>query len=250
MNKNGGFLHQLLAVSTDLDQQARAIMEETVNTFTKKAEHFDGIKKVYSPYDDAGEKLPPEIKEVVTTVGEKLSYAKESVIKAMDVTLSKEETNSSGEAKAELIVDGLSFGTFSATSFIALERYLEKIRDEYKAIPTLDPTRRWTKETSSGRDLREAIEVKYRSEKKARPLVLSPATMQHPAQVQLVTDEIQVGKYDTTYSSGRMTPLEKSNLLAKLDTLIIEVKKAREIANQAKVKEVEIGEKIFNFIHT
>jgi hypothetical protein len=246
----GNKLHQLLAVESDLAQQSRAIAEETVTTFTKKADHFDGLQKVYLPDDDAGEKIPPEIKEVVTTVQEKLDYSMKSMTKAINATLSKEETNSSGKARANLSVDGVEFGSLSATAFIALERYLEKIRDTYKNIPTLDPTTSWSKNDSTGKLLYESKEdVKYRYVKKIVPILLSPATDKHPAQVQTVTNDVQVGKYLTVYRSGRLSPTEKSNLLEKIDTLILAVKVAREKANQAEVINTDIGNKIFDFIH-
>jgi hypothetical protein len=246
----GNKLHQLLAVESDLAQQSRAIAEETVTTFTKKADHFDGLIKVYTPDDDAGEKIPPEIKEVVTTVQDKLDYSMKSMVKAINATLSKEETNSSGKANAPLIVEDTNFGTFSATSFIAMERYLEKIRDTYKNIPTLDPTCSWTKKDTTGKVLYESVEdVKYRYVKKSTPVTLSPATDKHPAQVQLVISDSQVGKYVTVYRSGRLTPTEKSNLLERIDNIILEVKKAREKANQADVKNVEVGKMLFDFIH-
>lgn len=246
---NGNFLHQILAVEPDLVQQARNIMEECVNTFTKKAEHFDGVKKIYSPNNDNEEKVPPDIKEIVTTVSEKLDYASVAVIKAIDATLSKEETNASGLAKADLVI-GKKTVTLSATSLLALEKKLVGIRDEYKTIPTLDPARTWTKENQTGRDFFVApIETKYRVVKKQRPLIMAPATDKHPAQVQLVTDEEQVGKYETTYTSGKFTPGEKSEILGRIDDLILNVKMAREKANQTEVKQVKLGEEIFNYIH-
>jgi len=246
-----GQLHQLIACEPDLAQQSRNIIEETVNTFTKKADHFDGITKLYEAYDDKGEKIPPETKEVVTTVMDKLDYSSKAVIKAINATLSKEETNASGLARAKLVVAGFDFGELAATSLISLERSLVAIRDEYKAAPTLDPTKAWTKSDSSGRVLSQTSEeVKFRSVKKRKALTLSPATDKFPAQVQLVDDEEQVGIYKTVYFSGRLTPLEKSVLLEKIDTLIIEVKKAREKANQAEIVNVEIGKKIFDYIHS
>jgi hypothetical protein len=246
---DGNLLHQIIAVEKDLEQQARAIVEEATNIFNKKADHCDGIMKVYKSYDEAGEKLPPESKEVVTTVKEKLDYTKESLTKAINTTLAREETNGSGRAVAELVVGNTNFGKLSATSFIALERYLEKIRDEYKAIPTLDATKSWNKESSSGRNLYISQDTTYRTTRSNVPLVMAPATDKHPAQVQLVQKDSQVGEYHTTYFSGRITSLEKSLLLGKIDDLIIAVKKAREQANQVKVVEVDIGKKIFDFIN-
>lgn len=243
-------LHALLAVEPDLAQQCKNIMEECVTTFTKKQEHFDGIAKNYSPFNEGEELVPPEVKEVVTTVSEKLDYVKDSVIRALDATLSKEETNASGTAVAPLVVNGKTLGNFSATGYLAIEKFLVRIRDQYKAIPTLDPTRTWKTEDQSGRNLwASPVEVKYRTVKKAKVITLSPPTDKHPAQVQLVQDEVQVGKYDTVYTSGRLSPAEKSKLLGNIDELILAVKQAKEKANQVEAKQVKLGDLLFKFIH-
>lgn len=243
-------LHQLLAVEQEISRQSKDIMTETFNTFTKKADHFDGVQKLYKPYDEDGEKIPDEIKEVVTTVSEKLDYAKKIVIRALDGTISKEETNASGKARANLTVDGVDFGDLSATSLIALANILKDIRAEYLGIPTLDPTRTWSKADTTGRMLYETpVEVKFRAVKTKVPLVMAPATDKFPAQVQVLDADKQIGKYETVYRSGRLTPTEKSNLLEKIDNLVYAVKRAREKANQTEVVQVNLGKKIFDFIH-
>jgi hypothetical protein len=249
MSKN--VLHALLAVEPDLVQGAQNLVAETISTFSKKGDHFDGLQKVYKPFsDDAStEQIPPEVKEVVTTVKEKIDFTKEFVIKALDATLSKEETNSSGGAVAKLEIEGKDFGTFSATSFLALERNLLRLREMYKAIPTLDPTTKWDTETQSGRNLYVSPqEVRFRSVRQQKPITLAPATDKHPAQVQIFQEDVQVGKYETVYFSGKISVKEKSEYLGRLDNLILAVKRAKEEANRAEVKQVHVGENIFKYI--
>jgi hypothetical protein len=248
-----GKLFQVLAVEADLVQQSKNILDiEAKNTFTKKQDHFDGLLKNYVTSESDGEQIPSESKEVVTTVTEKLDYTKDAVIKAIDATLSKEETNSAAIAKADLTLDdGTKFGTLSATSLIALEKFLVRIRDVYKEIPTVDPARTWNKDVTSKRDLYIApVETKFRSVKKQVVLVKSPATDKFPAQVELVQSDVQVGRYETTYITGRLQPIEKSNLLTKIDNLIMAVKKARQTANNVDAVDVKLGAKIFNYINS
>lgn len=248
-----GKLFQVLAVESDLNQQSRAILDvEAKSTFTKKQDLFDGVQKNYIPLDSDGEQIPPETKEIVTTVKEKLEYAKTSTIKAIDATLSKEETNASGIAKAKLILDdGTDFGTLSATSLIALEKYLVRVRDVYKEIPTTDPTRTWTKDKTSARDIYIApVDTKFRTVKKQVVITKSPATDKFPAQVELIQSDVQSGKYETVYSTGRLQPIEKSNLLTKIDNLIMAIKKARQDANNVDAINVKIGDSIFAYINS
>lgn len=247
--KNGNKLHQLIAVENDLVKQANNILEETTVTFTKKSEHFDGFTKVYRPLNEDGEELPPEIKNIITTVDEKLCYTNESIFNALNATISKEMTNSSGNAVAKLIVGDIEFGTFSSTAFLAMERFFVKYREMIKSIPTYDPTRVWSKDNSSGKDLFVAPkETRARTEKVKKTLMLSPATDKFPANVQVYDDTATVGFYDTLYSTGKFSPLEKSTLLTKVDEVIHAIKVAREEANQADVTNVDVASSLINYI--
>jgi hypothetical protein len=244
-------LHQLLAVKADLEKKGELILAESITTFTKKAEHFDGVMKVYEPKEEAGEQIPPETKEIVTTVSDKINYTKESVVKAIDARISMEETNASGSVNAELKVGDKSFGTFSAISLLALEEWLGKVRALYKDIPTLDPTKHWDLDASAGANrYKTPEEIKFRSIKKNVPITLAPATDKHPAQVQLAQDEFQVGQYKTTYASGRISPSQKSDLLQRIDDLILAVKQAKAKANTAEVNQIKVGESIFDFVNS
>ena len=242
-------LHQLLAVETDRKQKGKVILAETINTFIKKGEHFDGLTKTYKANTEGGDQVPAQIKEVVTTVPDKLDYAKGAIINAIDAQLSKEETNASGTARAELKIGEKSF-ELSATSLLALEQQLVNIRAMYKTIPTLDPTRIWTDDTTQGNGIfmTEAEEL-YRTKKIHKPLTLAIATEHHPEQVELVSEDVQVGKYETVYRSGKISPARKSEMLAKIDNLIDAVKRARAKANQAEVVNTHIGKELFNFIN-
>lgn len=242
-------LHQLLAVETDRKNQANLILAEAVTTFSKKADHFDGIIKSYQVKLEGSIEIPAEIKEVVTTVKEKVAYAAEKITKGIDAQLSKEETNNGGCAKA-IVSIGSEDIELSATSLLALEKNLEKIRELYKEIPTLDPARVWDLDSKSGRNIyRTSPEIKFRTEKKQVALTLAPATKEHPAQVQLVSEDKQVGQYETIYTSGRITPRQKADLIERIESLLDKVKRARAKANQAEVIDVKIGKKIFDHIN-
>ena len=242
-------LHQLLAVEADRKQKGKVILTETINTFTKKGEHFDGLIKTYKPNTEGGDKVPDQIKEVVTNVIDKLNYAKDAIANALDAQLSKEETNSSGTARAELKIGDKSF-ELSATSLLALEQQLVNIRAMYKAIPTLDPTRVWTEDTTQGNGIfMTAPEELYRTKKIHKPFVKAEATKEHPAQVEIIADDVQVGKYETVYRSGKISPARKSEMLAKIDNLIDATKRARAKANQAEVVNTHIGKELFDFIN-
>lgn len=242
--------HQLLAVMQPLREKARLIMTETITTFKNRMEHFDGFIRTYAPRADGAEQMPKEAKHIVTTVGAKLLYSAKDITVAIDAVVSKEETNSSGNVKANLVVDEMDFGEFSGTSLLALEAHLKEIRLMYLAIPTLDPAHDFTADEQAGlgfyitdpKDVNRSIKV-------PTPVIVVPATDKHAAKGELVSLDTFVGVYSTTFKSGRMASGDKAILLGRIDLLITAVKKARAEANQADHKVIHIGERLFNFIN-
>lgn len=241
-------LHELLAVEQDRKAKANKAIGDLQNLFTKKTPYFDGMVKRYISLEEESEEIADERKEMVTTVALSLKEALEEISAGLDAHLSKEETNCSGEAKAELLVEGKSLGTFSATSLLALEGHLAKIRELYKEIPTLDPTRKWVFDALEG-IYKTEDEVKFRSVKRPKVIVKYEATKEHPAQTELLYLDFQVGKYETIYSSGRITTAQKTTLLQRIDLLIEAVKVARSKANMVEVNNIKFGKQLFSFIH-
>jgi hypothetical protein len=241
-------LHELLAVEQDRKQQANKTVGELQNLFTKRTPYFDGMLKRYVALEENSEEIPDERKEMVTSVPKAFEDALEQIVTGIDAHLSKEETNCSGVAKAELIVGEENMGTFSATSLLAMEGHLNKLRNLYKEIPVLDPTRKWVFDAQEGVYKTEE-EVKFRSVKRPKVIVKYEATKEHPAQTELLYLDFQVGKYVTTQHSGRITSAQKKTLLTRIDTLLEAVKTARSKANNVEVKNIKFGEKLFDFIH-
>jgi len=246
-------LHQLLSVEPDLRTKATKILQETIATFSKKSDHFDGFSRVYEPLQEeegvVTKRFAPELKHVVTTVTEKINYTVKSIVSAIDAQISKEETNASGGAKAELTVGMIDFGEWSAQALLALESQLIKIRAIYVAIPTLDPAKRWELDPNSNDIYTTPENEVYKTEKRAKVITLAPPTKEHPAQTQLINIDQQVGVIKVVHNSGRITPKLKSEYLGRVDKLIIAVKKARSQANQVEVVNKKIGRKLFDYIN-
>ena len=242
-------LHQLLAVEKDRKRRAASILTEATAVFKGKKELFDGfVNKIVSTQDDAPF-LENEQKEMVTSVIEKLDYTFKTISDALNLTLSKEETNSKGNAKAELVVDGKNYGSFSATSLLALENNIEQVFLLLKEIPTLDTTSKWV--TNPNRDDVKDLEIpekQYKTQKKSRAIVLYEATKEHPAQVQLQAEDVQIGYWETHKTTGRFTPREKTDILSRVETLLEAVKTSRSKANTAEVEDVTVANDLFKYI--
>lgn len=241
-------LHELLAVEADRKHKAVQAIGEARKTFTKQDVQFDGMVKKYVPLEENAEQIPDEVKEIVLTVPQKLRAMREIVTAGLDANLSKEETNAAHRAKAELKVGETDFGELSATSLLALESQLSRLRELYANLPTLDHTKRWEFDAQNN-VYRTPVEVKFRSVKRPKVIVKYEATEKHPAQTELMQLNFQVGKYETTYTSGRVSSAQKATLLKRLDTLLEAIKVARAKANQAEVKNIKLADKIFDFLH-
>lgn len=245
-------LHEILAFENEVKNKSKAIVDETTNVFTKKETLFDGLTKEYIATEEKGDEIPSESKAVTTTVPEKMEHTMKSVIDAIDVTLSKEETNASGSARAELIIGSTNFGSFSATGLLSLEGTLSKLRNElYKHIPTLDPSVSWHKDADNTRKgmFKSEASTKWRSVTRKKPIVAYPATEQHPAQVVMESYDEQVGRYLTTQFSGKVSPKAKADIIERLDQVIFAVKQARAKANNTDVITVRVAKDLFGYIH-
>lgn len=244
-------LHELLAVEGDLEGAYRKILAETANTFTKKPAHFMGSVRRLKIYDETKETPAPEHKELDTTVGEKLDYQQDHIMRYFDAVLQKEMTN--GIAKADIVVDGTTVATqLPATFLLGLETKLRLLRDTYDKIPTLQPGIKWEIDAKAGTGVYKTTnpEETYQTEKVIEPHVLYPATKEHPAQVKEMSKTVTTGKYTRTVTSGMLSPADKSALLGRLDKLLRAVKKARQRANATKVVTASVGKDLFNFINS
>lgn len=240
-------LHEVLAVESGLKATANKVINEAKDTFKTKHSLFVGQNRRYEKVledsiDFADEDIP-----LTSTVKEKLDYIKEHIIRSLDATAQKEYTNTT--AKSDLIVDGQTLlKDVPATMLLTLESNLENLRSVLEVIPTLLPGRNWKKDETQVNVFLSDEQETLKTEKVVQPLLLSPATDKHPAQVDKITLDKVVGKWHTKVYSGMITSLEKSKLIGNLDNLIHEVKKARMRANSEEVNNVEIGKVLVDFI--
>jgi len=241
-------LYEVLAVEQDRKQKSNIELGRTRKTFENQAEAFDGLTKRYVSLEENAERIPDENKEMVMTVEDALALALATFTKGARATLQKEETNASGKASAELVVGEKSFGKLSATTLLAIEGQLSKLRELYGALPVLDPAKRWEMDDQLGYYVTQP-EVKFRSIKRPKVVVKYEATKEHPAQTELLNLDIQVGRYETVYTSGKISRSRKQELLGRLNELLETVRVARAKANTAEVVKVNVIEDLLEFIN-
>jgi len=253
-------LHEILVVEADRAGVAKKVMEEGINTFKSKADHFTGNIKTLKMFDDVRqENEGGEVSrsEIVDTVISKLAYVLGPVTKHYDVVLSKELTNQ--KATADLIVDGTTIGEgLPATFLLGLESKLKEVRKVVEVIPTLQPGIIWEKDPAQKPGIlrRKYSEETMKSEKEIKHKVLVPPTFPKdgesgqslPAQIESYPDTKNVGKYTVQSWNSMISVHDKSEMLGKVDSLIRATKKARQRANDIEIETKKVGENIAKYI--
>jgi len=231
-------LHELLPAEKAAQQANQKIREETLNTFSKKDEHFAGWIKKYAPFDeDAKQEAKEERKELVTTVHAKLEYAMKAFATFMDAKLQREATNQVAKADV-LLSDGTPLVKDAPVTFLlGMEDLLKEWRAVLDAIGTLPPGIKWEKDTAAGPNIYRTVypEETFRTKKTTKHTILVQPTKEHPAQIDKWTEDVPCGKFIVTKWSGLLSPAEKSVLLGRIDELILAFTQARQRANQTDV---------------
>lgn len=244
-------LHELLAAEKTAVNARDQLTKDTTEKFAKGDSYFKGFTKTLSLFGDdpSNEKVQAAAREdkvLPTTVLTTLEYYFTYWAKAEDVLYRKNITNTT--ALADLVYEGqvLASGV-PVDELMGLESRLSDLRKLATQIPTLDASKDWTPDTTAaqaGTWKTVLPTVTTKTEKETTPVVLYPHSDTHPAQVKEVSKDKIVGTFTMTHTSGATTAIQKANVLAIIDNLIIAVKQARTRANAVPVINAEIGAKI------
>lgn len=239
-------LNQVIAIEKGIKTRVHS---EVSNLYklTQKADLFNGFAKQYQPIDDTGEQLPPENRKVQLTAGDIIRQTAELLSDLFDVTAAKDWSNCN--AKADIVVGGQMLVPQVPVSYLLfLEKNLTDVRTFVNSIPVLDDSENWALDTNS--NLFKTAEIRtHRQKKVQKPLVLFPATDKHPAQTQLITEDVLAGYWVAVKQSGSLTKPAKEALAKKVETLLRAVKEAREAANGVDVTETpNVSIAIFGYL--
>ncbi len=239
-------LNQIVAVvagkKADAEKAITAIYHQV-----QKTTLFEGISKSYEALREDGEALPAETKLLQYKVAEAIAAFREAMVPVFDVTLTQDVTNR--EADADVVVDGvLILEAVPVTYLLFLEKKLTDLHTFVAKLPTLDPAQRWT--YSRDTDCFITAETwKYHTKKLSRVLEKSPATDKHPAQVEVIQEDVNVGRWKTVNLSGAIPAKDQHDMLVRVKKLIEAVKAAREHANMLPAAENQTaGDAVFDFV--
>lgn len=239
-------LNQIIAIEKGIKSGVYGAMTD-LNKAVQKGELFNGFQKNYRKLDTDDLDLPAEGKRVQFTSKSVLESVERGLSGLMQVVARKDWTNC--VAKGSVIVDGKTLlGDAPVSYLLFLEKQLTDVKTLVGNLPTLDIAEDWNKDENSGL-FKTAATSQHRTKKVQKPLVLYPATPEHPAQTQMVTEDIIAGFWDTTKTSGAIPAPEKAAILSRVEILLQATKQARESANMAdEVPVPTVGTAVFGYL--
>ena len=238
-------LNQIIAIEKGVKSRAYGELT-TLHKESQKAESFNGFVKNYRKKDEDGEDFPPERRRVQLVGAEVLKQVSKIQAELFDVEATKDWGNC--VAKADVVLDGqVLMKEVPATYLLFLEKQLSDLRTFIEKLPTLDESDEWSSDPNSNLYRTERTTT-HKTKKVQRPIVLYEATKEHPAQTQLISEDMIVGWWDTVKHSGALPLPRKNQLMERVDRLTRAVKVAREAANDTVIPEKKVGEAFFGYL--
>ena len=238
-------LNQIIAIEKGVKSRVYSRITE-LHKLAQRIDPYNGFAKKFRRKDEEGEDYPPERKKVQLIAQNLLREVARLQTELFDVTATKDWANC--EARADVIVDGQTIiKDAPVTWLLFLEKQITDIRTFIDKMPTLDESEEWHPDPNSHLFRTPSITT-HKTRKVQRPIVLYDATEHHPAQTQLITEDVIVGWWETVKHSGAIPAPRKQTLLERADRLLKAVRFAREKANAAEATEQKVGEAVFSYL--
>ncbi len=165
-----------------------------------------------------------------------------------DIVATKVRTNT--VASADVRVDGVEIAVSAPVELLLfLEKQLVNLHTFVAKLPVLDPGETWTRDDNRGCFVTEP-KGQVRTKKVFRNHEKAPATVEHPAQVEVFTEDAILGTWAQTKMSGALPVKRRAEMLGRVEALQAAVKQAREAANMETAVETKgLGEAVLRFIY-
>lgn len=239
-----GKLNQVVAVVEPKKKLAAEALTEAYHKI-QKPDLFSGISKTYTPKDEEGDKFPSESRNVQVKYADLIESVFQPLRDMFDATATQDYNNCS--ATASIVVDDqVLLKDVPVTYLLFIDKQIENLKTFVSKLPTLDPAENWHYDENADC---YASTPGFTTKTKKVPVrfVKYDATPEHPAQVDVLYEDIVTGTWKTIKYSGAIPVQQKNELLARVRKLKEAVIKAREEANQKNVDPVYIGETILNY---
>jgi hypothetical protein len=208
---------------------------------------MNGFHKAYQPRDEDGETYPPESQKVQHNASRGVRPRRRRSSPSCS-TSPRPRTGPTATAKADVVIDGrVLLKDVPATYLLFLEKQLSDLTTFVAKMAELDPGSDWSVDPSTGL-FRTEPQATQRTKKVQRPIVLYDATEHHPAQTQLITEDVIAGQWVTVKHSGALPAPRKKQLLARIERLSNAVKFAREQANAIEAPDQKLAKDVFSYL--
>jgi hypothetical protein len=243
-------LHELLAVSSNLKGQADKTRGELSNTFDKKRHLFSEKVVTFKSNVEGTTPVTEEQSSLQSTVGQELTWISKILGAAVDAAYQIAEANM--VARADVVLDNgdVLLKGVPATALLELTKRATEVQTLIAAVPTLDPAKGFELDAQRPKGVYQARQdVKTRTKKTQRAITLYEATKEHPAQVQLISEDQPTGFVTTQEWSGLITPAQKATMHERIEEVIRALKKALARANNVDVDtSKKIGDTLFAYV--
>lgn len=240
-----GKLNQIVAVVAAKKKLATEAITAAYHTI-QKAELFQGLSRTYTPRDDEGERFPSEFKIAQASVPALLDAVSGPLTEMFDTVVTQDYANS--QAFAAVVVDGVTvIGNVPVTNLLFLEKQLTDLITFVSKLPILDPSETWQWDEHTDCHSSSPSES-VKSKKVPKAFVKYEATKEHPAQVEMFTEDVVVGSWKTIKFSGALKASDKAAMLERVRKLHEAVVTAREQANSMEVTSRYVGKSILDFV--
>lgn len=238
-------LNQVIAIEKGVKSRVYGRITE-LHKQAQRADPYNGFAKNFRKKDEEGEDYPPERKKVQLIARDLLRDVAKLQTELFDVTATKDWANCA--ARADVVVDGrVLIEAAPVTYLLFLEKQLTDVRTFIGKMPTLDESEEWSPDPNSHL-FRTPKSTTHKTKKVQRPIVLYDATEHHPAQTQLISEDVIVGWWETVKHSGAIPVPRQQLLLERLDKMLKAIKFAREEANAIDAPDMSVGEAVFGYL--
>lgn len=231
-------LNQVLAIEKSLKGRAETVFA-TYQHASQREELLDGFAKTFQAVKDGDATRPNESRKVQHTAKEIFGALTKVLAELFTTTASKDTANCT--ARADVRVGGkVLLANVPSTNLLFLDKKLTELYAFVSKFAELKSDTNWAFDPNTGYYRSEEIKSQVTA-KEQKPLVLYAATPQHPAQTQLITQDVIIGYWTTTKQSGALPHPVKIEILEKIQALQYAVKEALEEANTVEAPDNDYG---------
>ena len=239
-------LNQVVAVVSGQKAEAEKALTAAYHAF-QKGELFSGLSRTYTPKNaDDGDVKPPEVKNPQQSVRELYRAVEPVLVKTWDSVATQDWANCT--AKADVVVDGeVLLAAVPGPHLLFLEHKLTDLKAFVEKLPVRDGAETWTYDDTANMYVTPVVR-KDSTKKLNKPIVLYDATDKHPAQTQLIVEDVVVGHWNEKRFSTAASAKDREAMLGRIAKLAEAVKEAREEANSIYVERKEVAAPILDFV--